>query len=392
MDASNDIIIPSGTRWLTDPNAQAVCAAIMAGGHKVYFVGGCVRNALLGLPDSDVDMSTDALPEEVITLVKAAGLKPIPTGVNFGTVTVVANAEPFEVTTFRRDIETDGRRAVVAFSKDITDDARRRDFTMNALYADAQGRVIDPLGGLADVLARRIRFIENADLRIREDYLRTLRFFRFSAWYADPTEGFDTDALDAIASNLDGLETLSAERIGQEMRKLLAAPDPSIAVAAMRSTGVLQTIMTGADDRWLAPIVHFEQMLGVQPRWMTRLAALGGIDPQGNRWMSKREAREYAVLREVAYGGGSLAEVAYRHGAQIGTTTALIRAAMAETPPAEDTLETVIQGSDAKFPVKAKHLMPVVQGAALGAKLAELEQAWIASGFTLTKSELLNHG
>ena len=392
MDASDDIRLPPDTRWLKDANAQAVCAAIMAGGHSIYFVGGCVRNALLDLPDSDVDMSTDALPEEVIALARAAGLKPVPTGIDFGTVTVVAKGEPFEITTFRRDVQTDGRRAVVAFSKDMRDDALRRDFTMNALYATPQGLVVDPLDGIADVHARRIRFIENAGDRIREDYLRTLRFFRFSAWYGDPAQGFDTDALDAIAQNLDGLETLSAERIGQEMRKLLSAPDPSQALAGMRSTGVSQVILPGADDRWIGPIVHFEQMLDVPPHWMTRLAALGGEGLDLTRWMSRKEAREYTVLREAAYSGASLPDVSYRQGQTAGVTTAMIRAAMAETPPAPDTLETVIRASQADFPIKAKHLMPDYEGPALGDRLTELEQIWINSGFTLTKSELLNHG
>lgn len=392
MEPRNDTLIPADTLWLADPDAQSVCRAIEAGGHRVLFVGGCVRNALLGLPGSDTDLSTDALPEEVITLAKVAGLKSVPTGIDFGTVTVVANGKPFEVTTFRRDVETDGRRAVVAFSKDISDDARRRDFTMNALYTTPKGQVIDPLGGLPDVLARRIRFIENASDRIREDYLRTLRFFRFSAWYADPAQGFDTDALDAIAQNLDGLETLSAERIGQEMRKLLAAPDPSWALGGMRSTGVLQVILPGADDRWIAPIVHFEHLLAVDARWMTRLAALGGTDPQTTRWLSKKEAREYTVLRDVAYSGASLSDIAYRHGRDVALTTAMVRAAMAETPPAPDTLAVIDRAAAAIFPIKAKHLMPAYEGPALGARLAELEGIWIASDFTLGKTELLNHG
>lgn len=392
MDTSDDIIIPATISWLCDTDAQAVCHAVMAGGHSIYFVGGCVRNALLDLPDSDVDMATDATPEQVTELANAAGLKPVPTGIDFGTITVVASGKPFEVTTFRRDVETDGRRAVVAFSKDMSEDARRRDFTMNALYATADGRVIDPLGGLADVMARRVRFIEDASARIREDYLRTLRFFRFNAWYADDAAGFDPDALDAIAQNLEGLDSLSAERIGQEMRKLLAAPDPSGAIAGMRSTGVLHAILPGTDDRWVAPIVHFEQALDLSPRWMTRLVALGGADAESKPWLTKKEAREYALLRDVAYGAASLAEIAYRHGQDTAVTALLLRAAMAEVPPEPSMLETVSTASTAKFPIAAKDLMPAFQGPALGRKLAELEQAWINSSFTLKKSELLKHG
>ncbi|MGY9039283.1 MAG: CCA tRNA nucleotidyltransferase, partial [Rhodobacterales bacterium] len=193
MDRTYDVTLPASTRWLVDPDAQAVCDAVKDGGHVIYFVGGCVRNALLGVADSDVDMSTNALPERVMALAARAGLKAVPTGVEHGTVTVVSGGKGFEVTTFRRDVETDGRRAVVAFSDSIIDDALRRDFTMNALYADAQGRVIDPLESLPDLRARRVRFIEDAAQRIREDYLRTLRYFRFCAWYADPAEGFSPD-------------------------------------------------------------------------------------------------------------------------------------------------------------------------------------------------------
>lgn len=155
MDRTYDVTLPASTRWLSDPDAQAVCDAVTDGGHAIYFVGGCVRNALLGVADSDVDMSTNALPERVMALAARAGLKAVPTGVEHGTVTVVSGGKGFEVTTFRRDVETDGRRAVVAFSDSILDDALRRDFTMNALYADAHGRVIDPLEGLVDLRARR---------------------------------------------------------------------------------------------------------------------------------------------------------------------------------------------------------------------------------------------
>ena len=182
MGRSNDIVIPADTPWLKDTRAQRVCRVLGDAGHQIYFVGGCVRNALLGLPDSDVDMSTDATPTRVMALASDAGIKAIPTGIDHGTVTLVVNGAPFEVTTFRRDVATDGRRAVVAFSTDIADDAARRDFTMNALYADAAGRLIDPLDGIEDLHAGRVRFILNPDDRIKEDYLRTLRFFRFSAW------------------------------------------------------------------------------------------------------------------------------------------------------------------------------------------------------------------
>ncbi|MDH3263709.1 MAG: CCA tRNA nucleotidyltransferase, partial [Paracoccaceae bacterium] len=163
--------------WLHAPGPRAVMAMLRDAGHQALFVGGTVRNALLGHPPGDIDIATDAVPERVMELAEAAGLRPVPTGLDHGTITVVvAHHEGIEVTTFRRDVETDGRRAVVAFSTHVEDDAARRDFTMNALYASAEGEVIDPLGGLPDLRARRVRFVGNAAERIREDYLRILRF------------------------------------------------------------------------------------------------------------------------------------------------------------------------------------------------------------------------
>ena len=211
--------------WIEAAHVQQVLHMLTDAGHQAFLVGGCVRNALLGQPVADIDISTDAMPERVVALAGATGLKAVPTGIEHGTITVVAEGVGHEITTFRRDVETDGRRAVVAFSTRIEDDAARRDFTMNALYADATGAVVDPMGGLADLWARRVRFVGDADERIREDLLRILRLFRFHAWYGDPEEGLDADGLAACAANSAGIETLSRERIGHEMRRLLAAPD-----------------------------------------------------------------------------------------------------------------------------------------------------------------------
>ncbi|NOR30995.1 MAG: CCA tRNA nucleotidyltransferase [Sulfitobacter sp.] len=390
MVRTYDITLPGDTSWLADADAQAVCQAIEAGGHRIYFVGGCVRNALLGLPDSDVDMSTDALPERVMALARGAGLKAVPTGVEHGTVTVVSGGKGFEVTTFRRDVETDGRHAVVVFSDNIGDDARRRDFTMNALYADAEGRVIDPLEGMADLRARRVRFIEDADARIREDYLRTLRFFRFCAWYSDPAEGFDADALSAIASNTDGLETLSAERVGAEMQKILRAPDPAPALAAMRQTGVLGAVLPGSDDRWIAMLVHFETLAGVPVTWLWRLAALGGEGLADRLRLSKADARDLDRLKDAAFEGKPLAELAYRYGEKIAQGAWLLRACIAETSPDLHGLETIHNASKAVFPIKSADLMPDYSGPALGKRIKQLEAVWIASGFAADRATLLD--
>jgi len=382
-------VIPSGTSWLIDPAARAVCDAVRDAGYEIYFVGGCVRNALLGLADSDVDMSTNALPDAVMKIATEAGFKAIPTGIDHGTVTVVAQDQPFEITTFRRDVATDGRRAVVAFSQNIEDDARRRDFTMNALYADSEGVVIDPLGGLEDLQTRRIRFIEDPAARIQEDYLRILRFFRFSACYSEPDVGFDAEALAAIAENSDGLETLSAERVGQEMIKLLSADDPAPAVAAMRQVGTLMHILPGADDRFLAPLVHTEQLLSLPSHWVNRLAVLGGDKPAERLRLSKSDVQKLRDVKQVGFAGPPLHEVAYRYGVETAQAALMLRAILADTEPEIAGLETISQASAAKFPISARDLMPAFEGPALGEKLKALEGKWIASEFTLTAKALL---
>jgi tRNA nucleotidyltransferase/poly(A) polymerase len=212
----------------------------------------------------------------VIELAESAGLKSVPTGLEHGTITVVSGHTGYEITTFRRDVRTDGRHAQVVFSDDLEQDAHRRDFTMNALYANRHGQIRDPLEGLADLRARRVRFIDDPHARIREDYLRILRFFRFHAWYGDPQNGIDRDGLSACAELAEGIERLSRERIGTEMRKLLAAPDPAPSVAAMEQAGVLHRILPGASSHSLAVLVHMETEIDEAPRWLRRLACIGG--------------------------------------------------------------------------------------------------------------------
>jgi poly(A) polymerase len=376
--------------WIGAPETQAVFDALEAGGYRAFFVGGCVRNALLREKVTDVDISTDAVPEEVIRLAKAAGLNPVPTGIEHGTITVVSGGEGHEVTTFRRDVETDGRRAVVAFSTDIADDARRRDFTMNALYADRTGVVIDPLGlGLADLAARRIRFIEDAEARIREDYLRILRFFRFHAWYGHPEDGIDPETLAPIAMNLAGIDSLSRERVGHEMRRLLEARDPAPSLAAMAACGVLGRVLPGADPRFVAPLVHAEEQLAIKPDAMRRLAALGGEEPAEALKLSKAEARRLDELVKAVASGAQVAELGYRHTEEAAVDAALLRAAFGGVDPDPKATDEARRGAAARFPVAAADLMPRLQGAALGQALKALEADWIASGFALSREDLL---
>lgn len=373
--------------WLNDPATQNVMAMLADAGHQAYFVGGCVRNALLGVAVADVDIATDALPDRVMTLAAARGLKAVATGIEHGTVTVVSKGVAHQVTTFRKDIQTDGRHAVVSFSRDITDDARRRDFTMNALYASLNGAVSDPLGGLDDLRAGRVRFIDDAQARIKEDYLRSLRFFRFHAWYGDATGGLDADALAAISANLDGLDRLSGERVGSEITRLLAAPDPAPALAAMGHAGVLARILPGANSRALAVLIHAEDGEAADP--MRRLAALGGQDLARRLRLSRKQDRSLAVLRDNITSTASVAAMAYRIGAQAARDITMLQAALLDRELPRDFRQQADMGAAQVFPVKAADLMEKFEGEALGQLLKELETRWIHSDFELTRSQLL---
>lgn len=373
--------------WVAHPGTQGLCRALADAGYQALFVGGCVRNALLGVPVSDIDLATDALPETVSVLAENAGFRVIPTGIAHGTVTVIAQSIAHEVTTFRRDVQTDGRHAVVAFSRRLQDDAARRDFTMNALYADADGTVVDPLGGLPDLLARRVRFVGEAGARIAEDYLRVLRFFRFHAHYADPEAGIDPEGLAGCAANLAGIDTLSRERIGAEMRKLLSAPDPAPAVAAMAAAGVLAAVLPGADARALGPLVHLEDRL--PPRWLRRLAVLGGQDVADRLRLSRREEADLGKIRDEIGSLHSSAAVGFLLGQELGADAVLARAAMMGHPMPPDWQAEVDRGALALFPVQAADLMDQFQGPALGARLSALRQSWLDSDLRLTRSQLL---
>jgi len=374
--------------WLSDPNTQAVMAMLTRAGHHALVVGGCVRNSLLGVPVTDVDIATDALPETVTKLAENAGLRAVPTGIDHGTVTVVAGGEGFEVTSFRHDEETFGRHARVSFGADLEQDAARRDFTMNAIYAQADGTVVDPLGGMADLQARRMRFVGDPDARIREDYLRILRFFRFHAQYGDPAQGLDAEALAACAQHSAMLETLSKERITAELRKLLAARDPAPAVAAMAQTYVLGHILPAAQAQALTILIHLE---GDNPGgWLRRLLTLGGEDPTQILRMTKAETSDFRKVRDAIGDLRSPAELGYRLGETPAADAILIRAAMFETPPPSNWQAQVNHGVSAVFPLRPKDLMPQLSGADLGAALKQAEQYWLARDFAPDRAELVS--
>ncbi len=374
-----------GGAWLEAAGTQAVLGMLTQAGHHALVVGGCVRNALLGVPVSDVDIATDARPETVSALAEKAGLRAVPTGIAHGTVTVVAGGEGFEVTTFRHDEETFGRHARVSFGASLQQDAARRDFTMNALYARADGTLVDPLGGLPDLQARRLRFVGDADARIREDYLRILRFFRFHAQYGDPAQGLDAEGLAACAEHSALLETLSRERVTAELRKLLGAADPAPAVAAMAHSGVLQPLLPGASATALPVLVHLEE--GKPGGWLRRLALLTGTVETLR--LSKAETRDFGKIRDAFSSMDSPAVLGWKLGMRLGADAVLGRAALLETPPAADWRVQMTRGAHADFPLRPADLMPNLMGPALGGALARAQAYWLDHDLKPTRAQLL---
>lgn len=371
--------------WLAAPDLRRVLEMLTGAGNQALIVGGAVRNSLLGVPISDIDIATDARPDRVMDLARQAAIRAVPTGVAHGTVTLVVGGQGYEITTFRRDVETDGRRAVVAFADSVGDDARRRDFTINALYATPGGRVLDPTGGLDDLAARRLRFVGDPATRIAEDYLRILRLYRFWAQYGDPDPTTHAPALAAIRPHVAGLAQVSRERIGAEMRKLLAVPDPAPMLADMAASGVLEAVLPGASATHIPALIRAETKAGAEADALRRLAVLGGADAVAALRLSRPEARSLSAIRA----GAALppGEAGYRLGLRQGRDALLAGAATGRTLP-EGWQADLAAGAGAHFPVSAADL-PQLSGAALGTRLHDLEADWIASGFALDRAALL---
>jgi poly(A) polymerase len=412
---SGAVSIAGRAEWLKGRTLQRLLRALSEGGEEARIAGGAVRNTLMGQPVTDVDIAATTVPEETARRAVATGFRTVPTGAEHGTITVIANGKPYEVTTLRDDVETDGRRAKVRFGRDWKRDAERRDFTINALYATADGTVVDLVGGLGDLDSRTIRFIGDAETRIREDYLRILRFFRFFAWYGAGRP--DAEALKACARLKDGLDSLSAERVRAELKKLLSAPDPSRALLWMRQAGVLTRILPES-ERWgidlIHPLVRAESDLGWPVDPLLRLEAL--LPPDADRMkalavrlrLSSAEAKRleaWAVRPAVAATAteSTLARMLYEGDRQAVLDRLRLSLALARGKAAADDKAMIEAGSLSRliafaerwekpeFPVKGRDLAAAgyARGPQLGKTLKSLEADWIASGFTLERDALL---
>jgi poly(A) polymerase len=383
--------------WLRSGPAARVLALLNGDGAEARVVGGAVRNALLGIPVSDIDIATTALPAEVIRRAKATGIKSVPTGIAHGTVTLVVDAQPFEVTTLRQDVETFGRKAKVAFGTDWARDAERRDFTINGLSVGADGVVHDYVGGLADIAAKRVRFIGDPKLRIVEDYLRILRFFRIHAAYGvgEP----DREGYLACIGGSAGLANLSAERMRMEMLKLVVAQGAATAVVAMADGGLLLPIFGGvAYTGAFAAMIAVEHALGLEPNAIRRLGALAvaltedarrlaarlrltnneakALDSMGHRWWRMAGMDEARARRRL-----------YRLGAERYRDRLMLAwardGAPANSASWRDLATLPERWSAPKFPLKAADFVGrgIDAGPALGHVLGLAEDAWLAADF-----------
>ena len=401
--------------WLKDEGLQRLIAVLSAGGEEARIAGGAVRNALIGEAVSDIDIATTTVPDETEKRAKDAGFRTVPTGKAHGTVTVIAGGTPYEVTTLRADVETDGRHATVVFGTDWKADAERRDFTVNALYARADGAVIDLVGGLADLDARRLRFIGDPEARIREDYLRILRFFRFFAWYGDGRP--DADGLRACARLKEGMARLSAERVWAELKKLLCAPDPSRALLWMRQTGVL-TVVLPESEKWGIDAVHALVAAGRDLGWrrdpLLRLEAI--VPPDAARMAAmatrlKLSRAEGARLSAWAMtpaipastSDAALAKIAYRGDRQAVEDRLRLALASARGRAAHDAAALADAGGYLRllrfldgwerpvFPLGGADLVAlgIEAGPSMGAALAALEAEWVDGGSRQDRDALL---
>lgn len=399
--------------WMTAPETRAVIAALTADGAEVRFVGGCVRDAVIGRPVSDIDIATHDAPERVMALLAKAGVTVVPTGLQHGTVTAVVGKAHFEITTLRRDVETFGRRATVAFTNNWAEDAARRDLTINALFCTPDGRLFDPFGGLADLKARRVRFVGDAETRIREDVLRLLRFFRFYAHYGAPPP--DPEALAAARQLAPLLPTLSGERVRNETLKLLMASDPAAVLELMRDQGVLAHFLPeGGNVGRLAAMVAVE---GVAPPHLAgadairRLAALieGGAPAAAEvarRLRLSNDERDrlvalcggpfptldldHAARRRLLY---ELGRPRYRDATLVAWAGAVAGAATIELRDSEDWLDllAVAAADPPVFPLRGRDALALglPAGPEVGRLIDAVERWWIDGDFRADRAACL---
>jgi len=406
---------PEHSKWLNHPGLQKLFDILEDDDEETRVNGGAVRNSILGEKISDVDLSTTLVPKNVLKRLEKAKIKAIATGLSHGTVTAVIDSRPYEITTLRRDMETDGRHAVVEFGRSWLDDAKRRDLTMNGLYCDRYGVIFDPLEGYHDLVERNVRFIGEASDRIEEDYLRILRFFRFFAQYGNGRP--DGEGLKACGRLKKGILTLSVERVWMELKKILSVRDPSRAILWMRTTGVL-TIALPESENWgidfVTDLINAEQDFDWPTDIMARMQIM--LPPNIERVeelsvrlkFSKAEKLRMldwvnAELPHSSVDKKALEKLLYRDGKQ-GCYDRIRNEIVRQRHIARDDERALLKADKfvkllvltsnwcrPKFPVKGQDLIEAGRegGPQMGDELKLLEQKWVDSGFSLKKSDLL---
>ena len=372
--------------WRHRGGLSALLSALGAAEGTARYVGGAVRDGLLGLPVNDLDIATSLPPLTVMERLQGAGIKTVPTGIEHGTVTAVLADGPVEITTLRRDVSTDGRRATIAYTDDWREDAARRDFTINALYADPlTGAISDYFGGIADLKARRLRFIGEADARIAEDHLRILRYFRFLARYGD--NDVDNSAYAACVAAANSLMALSRERIADELLKLMAVAAPGQALRLMIEGGILRPVlpevaMDGVDR--MEALIEREAQAALPPSPARRLAALlppdaAVADQVGARLKLSNKARKRLVL---ALGQDGVGERPRALAFRIGTEAAIDRLLLDSARPI-DMLDQVIGWTPPKLPISGGTLISrgLTPGPDVAKALRQVEQIWVEENF-----------
>ena len=377
------------TKWLRNPSAQKLSKLYKNFGYQVLFVGGCVRNTILKMPVTDIDLATDAQPEEIIKIAKENNIRFVPTGLAHGTITLIIDNTNYQITTFRTDFDHDGRYAKVEFTESLLLDASRRDLTINALYCNHVGEVIDPLNGLDDIKKQKIKFIGNPNERIKEDNLRILRFFRFQAIYGNKNLEIDSIALEACHNHKSKLAALSKERITSELRKILSAPNPLEVIIKMNETGVLNELFQNVSIDSLEAYLKTEEKFKININWLGRLLSLQVTQEEESLKLTRCEFKFLKQTKSAIENQIHVLEFSYYNGVENGKIYSILQNFRHNIILSKNLLNQINSLATKKFPITAKDLMPEIRGKKLGEALRSLEDRWIKSNFTLSKKELL---
>ena len=377
------------TKWLRNPSAQKLSKLYKSFGYQVLFVGGCVRNTILKMPVTDIDLATDAQPEEIIKIAKENNIRFVPTGLAHGTITLIIDNKNYQITTFRTDFDHDGRYAKVEFTESLLLDASRRDLTINALYCNHVGEVIDPLNGLDDIKKQKIKFIGNPNERIKEDNLRILRFFRFQAIYGNKNLEIDSVALEACHNHKSKLAALSKERITSELRKILSAPNPLEVIIKMNETGVLNELFQKVSIDSLEAYLKTEEKFKININWLGRLLSLQVTQEEESLKLTRCEFKFLKQTKSAIENQIHVLEFSYYNGVENGKIYSILQNFRHNIILSKNLLNQINSLATKKFPITAKDLMPEIRGKKLGEALRSLEDRWIKSNFTLSKKDLL---